>query len=342
MKNKKIITIVGLIVLILIILFLRELFIPLDPTAGREITFNIQKGEDITDISSRLKKEKVIGSPFVFNASALISNSYNNLKAGTYNFTSSMSVYEIMNKIRKGEILKEKVTLIEGWNLKDLGNYFQSNDVFSEEKLYELAGKPGKINSFEPRANFPEFKFLENKEEGLSLEGYLFPDTYEIKRNEGLKLIIEKMLSNFENKISGELGAKIRNSDENIHRIITMASILEKEVKDYEDRRVVAGILWKRIRNGWPLQADATLNYITGKTSKDLTKEDLKTDSPYNTYRYYNLPPGPICNPGMESIKAAIDYLNSPYWYYLSTPTGETLFSITLAKHNYNKAKYLK
>ena len=121
-----------------------------------------------------------------------------------------------------------------------------------------------------------------------------------------------------------------------------MASILEKEVKTYEDRQIVAGILLKRLKTGWPLQVDAALTYLTGKESLDLTKDDLKIDSPYNTYKYYGLPRGPICSPGLSSIKAAIYYKENSYWFYLTTDDGETIFSKTLEEHNINRFKYLK
>jgi UPF0755 protein len=138
-----------------------------------------------------------------------------------------------------------------------------------------------------------------------------------------------------------DLRREIKNQDKIIFNTLIMASLLEKEVRSYEDKQLVSGILWKRLNHGWPLQVDATLAYITGKKSSELTKEDLELSSHYNTYKYSWLP-GPICNPGLESILAALNPKESQYWYYLSTPEGKTLFSETLGEHNIKKAKYLK
>ncbi|MDD5433577.1 MAG: endolytic transglycosylase MltG, partial [Candidatus Pacebacteria bacterium] len=116
----------------------------------------------------------------------------------------------------------------------------------------------------------------------------------------------------------------------------------EKEVKGYQDKQIVAGILWKRLQEDWPLQVDSTINYALGDSGAKLSLDDLQFDSPYNTYRNNGLPPGPICNPGLESIKAAIYYQDSPYWYYLSAKNGQTIFSKTFNQHVAAKAKYLR
>jgi UPF0755 protein len=121
-----------------------------------------------------------------------------------------------------------------------------------------------------------------------------------------------------------------------------MASLLEKEVKSLEDKKIVSGILWKRLENNMPLQVDATISFITGKKDANISIEETKIDSPYNTYKYRGLPLGPICNPGLESIIAAIYPETSNYWFYLSTPEGKTIFSKTLDEHNIAKQKYLK
>jgi UPF0755 protein len=142
--------------------------------------------------------------------------------------------------------------------------------------------------------------------------------------------------------VSLEIKEEIERQGKSIFDIITMASLLEKEVRTEEDKKIVAGILWKRMEIGMPLQVDATIAYITGKNSTRISKEETKIDSPYNTYKYKGLPLGPICNPGFESIFASLYYEDSDYLYYLSTPEGETIFSKTLEEHNIAKGKYLK
>ena len=154
--------------------------------------------------------------------------------------------------------------------------------------------------------------------------------------------LAEMMRANFEKKLTPDLRAKIEEQGKTIFEIITMASIIEKEVITLEDKKLVSGILWKRIGIGMPLQSCATISYITGKKTTKVSVEETQIDSPYNTYKYAGLPIGPICNPGMDSIIAAIEPEQSPYWYHLSTLEGETIFSRTFEEHNIAKAKYLK
>lgn len=139
-----------------------------------------------------------------------------------------------------------------------------------------------------------------------------------------------------------DLRKEIEKQGKTIFEIITMASLLEKEVRTMEDKKMVSAVLWKRLEASMPLQVDATIIYITGKKTTKVSISETKIDSSYNTYRYKGLPIGPICNPGLDSIKAAIYPESSEYWYYLSTPEGETVFSETFKEHNIAKAKYLR
>lgn len=326
-----------LLVLLFIAVFFRQVYVPYKFGFGQNSVFHIEQGEGCGDIASRLRKEKIISSSFFFNLASMIFGVNNNLQAGTYNLSPSMTMVEILNKLSSGDILKEKITIIEGWAINDISRFLKEKDFFQPEEFAKFSEVPGK--DF-----LAEFEFLKGNPENSSLEGYFFPDTYEFKRTEGVEKLIRKVLGNFEKKIDSETGLKekIKSQGRTLRNIITMASILEKEVKNYEDKRIVAGILWKRISSGWPLQVDSTLTYLTGKASSELTKDDLRMDSKYNTYKYLGLPIGPICNPGMESIKAAVYYKNSDYWFYLTTPDDKTVFSRTLEEHAINKAKYLK
>jgi len=151
-----------------------------------------------------------------------------------------------------------------------------------------------------------------------------------------------KMLANFDEKITPDLRKEITKQKKTIFEIITMASLIEKEVAMDEDRAIVSGILWKRIKLGIPLQVDATITYITGKNNTKISLNDTKINSPYNTYKYRGLPPGPIANPGIAAIRAAIFPKSSPYLFYLSAPDGRTIFSKTLEEHNTAKTRYLR
>jgi len=152
-----------------------------------------------------------------------------------------------------------------------------------------------------------------------------------------------KMLDNFNKKLTGDLKSEISKQGKGLYEIITMASIIEKEVKTFEDRQIVSGIFWKRIKNGIPLESCATIAYILNDDKWRYTIADTRMPSDYNTYMNYGLPPGPICNPGIDSIKAAVFPKDSSYGFFLTDPeTGNTIFSRNLQEHNINKAKYLK
>jgi len=178
---------------------------------------------------------------------------------------------------------------------------------------------------------------------GKQHEGYLFPDTYRMYRDFTADDLIKKMRSNLDRKLTGDLREAIKDSGHTTGEIIIMASILEKEVRTEADMKIVSGIFWDRLKINHALQSDATLSYVldSGKTAHSY--EETQIDSPYNTYKYPGLPPGPISNPGLKAIRAAIYPTYTDYNYFLTRPdTGETIFSKTLEEHNAAKAKYLK
>ena len=281
---------------------------------GQEEFFLVKKGDSVFQIGQNLEQRGFIKNKYLFNLYVLASGKQSKLQAGEYVLSSSMSISKISQKLISGNIAKEIITIPEGWNLRDIAWYFENKGMFQAEELYEMT----------------------------ELEGYLFPDTYEISRGASLEEIVKKMTDNFNKKLTPELREDIQKQEKTVSEIVIIASLLEKEIQTLEDKKMVAGVLLNRLQVGMPLQVDATITYITKKQTTNISKEDTQIDSPYNTYKYTGLPLGPICNPGMESIKAAIYPQPNSYWYYLSTPEGETIFSKTLEEHNIAKAKYLK
>jgi UPF0755 protein len=322
-------------------------YVPKNPFSEKEIIFNIEKGEGSKEIAFNLKKEDLIRDDKLFRFYVLTTGVLGKLQAGTYLLSPSMNIPKIAVKFAEGDVVKEKITIIESWNLREIGFYFENKGMFMAEELWEIAGFPAidyskAIDLPKPKDFSQDFEFLKEKPEKVGFEGYLFPDTYEIREGATLEEIVEKMLSNFDKKLTSDLREEIANQGKTIFEIITMASLIEKEVKTKEDRELVSGILWKRLENDIPLQVDATITYLTGKKNIKISKEETQIDSAFNTYMYQGLPLGPICNPGLESILAARYPKSSQYLYYLSTPEGETIFSKTLEEHNIAKAKYLK
>ncbi len=281
---------------------------------GQEEFFLVKNGDSVFQIGENLEERGFIKNKYFFDLYILVSGKQTKLQAGEYLLSSSMNIPKIASKFILGSVVKEIITIPEGWSLRDIGWYFENKGMFQAEELYEMT----------------------------ELEGYLFPDTYEINRGASLQEIIEKMTDNFNKKLTPELREDIQKQGKTVSEIVIIASLLEREVQTLEDKKKVAGILLNRLQVGMPLQVDATITYITKKQTTNVSKEDTQIDSPYNTYKYAGLPLGPICNPGIESINAAIYPQSNSYWYYLSTPEGETIFSKTLEEHNIAKAKYLK
>ncbi len=338
---------VFLALILIIGLLISVIYLPKSTTSEKEVIFIIKKGEGSKEIALNLEKAGLINFSPIFRFYVLTTGKAGKLQAGDYLLSPSMNIPQIVHKFTTGDIIKEKITIIEGWNLRDIGFYFENKGMFQAEELWEVAGFPAvdfsKVRDLpKPKDFSSDYEFLKEKPKNISLEGYLFPDTYEINKEANIETVIRKMLSNFDKKITPELRTEIKKQGKTIFEIITMASLIEKEVKTKEDKELVSGVLWKRLKTGIPLQVDATISYITGKQTTKISKADTLIDSPYNTYKYYGLPLGPISNPGLESIKAAIYPKSSDYWYYLSTPDGKTYYSKTLKEHNIKKAKYLK
>jgi len=335
-KSQKIITAVSFLFLVLALaVFVWEgIYVPKTPGFKETKIFSAKKGEGTKQISINLEKQGFIKYGFLFRLYALTRGVADKLQAGDYLLSPSMAMPEITKKLVSGDIVREKIIIIEGWNIRDISFYLE------ELRAAKAADFSTLVNS--ARDFSGDFDFLSSKPEILSLEGYLFPDTYEIQKGESTEELVRKILKNFGEKLTPELREEIKKQDKTIFEIITMASLVEKEVKTLEDKKLVSGVLWKRLENGMPLQVDATISYITGKKNAKILIADTQIDSPYNTYKYRGLPLGPISNPGLDSIVAALYPQESSYWYYLSTPEGQTIFSRTLDEHNQARAKYLK
>ncbi|MBI4132760.1 MAG: endolytic transglycosylase MltG [Candidatus Sungbacteria bacterium] len=312
-----------------------------------KVRIEIPPGSGSRAIGAVLKSNGVIRSRLSFVTYAALTGSADALKPGRYEFSGKIAIPELVDRLVRGEIYPNErlITIPEGWDVRDIGGYLESVGMFPAAEWWETVGRPaGDYRREErlPRPDFSqEFGFLKDKPGSVGLEGYLFPDTYRVFRTSSADAVTKKMLENFDAKFTPELRAETARQKKTIFAVITMASLLEKEVPTERDRAIVSGILWKRFGLGIPLQVDATINYITGRREEP-SAADLAIDSPYNTYRYPGLPLGPIANPGMEAIRAALFPRASDYLYYLSAADGTTIFSRTLEEHAAAKRKFLQ
>lgn len=185
------------------------------------------------------------------------------------------------------------------------------------------------------------YSWLSDKPKSASLEGYLFPDTYRFFEDSTPEQVVAKLLENFNAKFSDSLRTSLTSQGRDVYETVILASIVERELQTDADRAKAADIFLRRIEAGIPLQSDATVNYVTGKSALQPTYDDLQIDSPYNTYKYPGLPPGPIGNPGLSALRAAVNPEANPYYYFLTGTDGKTHFAKTLEEHVLNRQKYL-
>ena len=264
-----------------------------------------------------MEEKSVVRSAVVFQFFAILFGGDKQVLAGDYFFEKKVPVFSVASRLSRGDYQLEavKITIPEGFTLREMADLFTERfELFDRDEFLELT---------------------------RGEEGYLFPDTYFFLPTAEAPVIVFTMMNNFEEKIA-PLQDDILESGRSLDEIITMASIIEKETGPNDDRAIIAGILWKRIRIGMPLQVDASFLYINGKGSFELTLSDLKIDSPYNTYKYKGLPPSPIASPGMESIVAAANPKDSPYLYYLHDKEMNVHYGKDFEEHKANKRKYLK
>ncbi len=301
------------------------------------IKFKIEKGENAWKVGKNLKEKKMINSQLNFVFYVYKNGEQRKIKAGEYLINSKLTIPEIVALFVDGNIVEEnnqkKITFPEGWTVEQMADRLSEND-FNKDKFLELTKS---VDYFEKKYNY---SFLESIPAEKNLEGFLFPDTYFFANNFDEEDIIVKMLDNFDQKLSDDLRMEIKKQNKTIYEVITMASIIEREVKSNEDKKIVSGIFWRRLKSGQAFQSCATLAYILGENKKQYSYKDTQIESLYNTYLYPGLPPGPIANPGLDSILSAIYPTKTNYNYFLSNPeTGKTVFSRTLDEHNLNKLR---
>ncbi len=300
---------------------------------GKYKSVIIEEGQSLQGIGKTLEDRGIISKDVLFILYSTLEGRSTNMKAGSYRLSPSMSIKEVAYVLSGGENIKStRVTIPEGFRIEEIGERLNREGAIQDkERFINLAN----ISAEEARNDFG-YTFLEGVESD-SLEGFLFPDTYKFKPNISTERVLRKLLDNFSTRTE-----ELRNNTNDFYSVLILASILEKEVQTERDMRLAAGVFNNRIKQGMLLQADATLTYITDKTSAELTRKDLQLQNPYNTYQSQGLPPTPISNPGVKAIKAAINPAETDYLYYLSAPDGTTHFAETLEEHNRNKAKYLK
>ncbi len=294
------------------------------PDIERQVS--IKNGTSATQILQTLQTDGVIGDANLARFYLVWFMGDPALQAGDYNFRGPLSTPEVLDKLVHGRVMTGSVTLIEGLTLEEIADRLEQADLGRREVFLDLMRSPELIADLDPEA--PD------------LEGYLFPETYSFARNTDEQTVVSTLVKTFRKRYESQIRPLLGNSpSRSLRQIVTLASIVEKEARIPSERPLIAGVYRNRVQRRIGLGADPTVIYALkrlGRWNGNIRRSDLQVDSPYNTYRYAGLPPGPICSPGLASLKAAADPADVPYLYFVSRNDGTHVFATTLQEHNRN------
>jgi UPF0755 protein len=292
---------------------------------GPEQFVEVPTGSGVAAIGRRLAQAGVVRDAVTFRYAVWLTGGARTLKAGEYRFDRAMTPQEVARKLARGEVYLRQITFREGLTIRDMAALFEQQGFGSRQSFVDAASRPDPIRGLDPAA--------------ADLEGYLFPDTYALPRRATAVTLVQMMVTRFQKQVGGDLPQRAAAAGMGVHEAMTLASIVEKETGKSEERPLVAAVYANRLKIGMGLQCDPTVIYAlqrAGRDTRNLTREDLQYDSPYNTYRYAGLPPGPIASPGKASVDAALQPAQVPYLYFVSRNDGSHAFATTLDEHNRN------
>lgn len=293
--------------------------------AEPEVFVDIPSGSGPARISERLVAAGVVRDAVTFRAALLLSGRARSLKAGEYRFDASMHALDVIDKIARGDVYKRLLTFREGLTIAEMAQVFEEKGFGKAAEFRQAAANAAVIADLDPAAT--------------DLEGYLFPETYSLPRDTPAGGVVDQMVRAFRNALTAEMIEAAKASGLTVRQLVTLASLVEKETGTADERPLVAAVYRNRLRINMPMQADPTVIYAllkAGVYKGNLTREHLQFDSPYNTYRYPGLPPGPIASPGRASLQAAAKPADVDFLYFVSKNDGSHVFASSLAEHNRN------
>lgn len=288
-----------------------------------EQLITIVPGMSGRDVTQLLYEQQLIKRPNLFHGLLRLTKADQRLKAGEYLLSASMRPLQIIGRLNAGNIVTHKVMIPEGYQIKEIAALLAEAGFVDENRFLTLAYNATLVYGDQPPLDLP----IE------SLEGYLFPDTYRFAKGQSEESIIKHMVDRFITVVTPVIEPYLDQTDLTLHEVVTLASIVEKEVVVDEERSIVAGVYLNRLRINMPLQADPTVRYVMTENRSRVLYRDLEIDSPYNTYMYNKLPPGPIASPGLSSILAVLEPADVDYLYFVARGDGTHQFSKTYNEH---------
>lgn len=293
---------------------------------GENISIKITNGMTTTEIANNLQNHGIINNSLGFCILARLEGKDTDFKEGIYYFRVGMNINSVLNKLVEGpENQVVRVTIPEGFTVEDIAKLLEQKNLTTKEDFCKVA------KDFAPYDYIQEAK--QNKDIKYAVEGFLFPDTYDFDKSYSAEQIMSIMVDNFDHKLTSQMREQAQAENLSIFKLITMASLVEKEAKFAEDRPIIANVFFKRLADGMLLQSDATIQYALNEHKEEFSIEDTKYDSPYNTYQHEGLTPGPIGNPGLASIEAVLHPQKTDYMYFVADNEGHNHYSVTYDEH---------
>jgi UPF0755 protein len=308
------------------ILLLNYSFSPIDKK-NLTVDVDIPTGSSFWEVTEILNKAGLIKNHFFFYSLAAARGARRHICAGEYEINSLMTPWTMIKKLMRGEVKIYKVIVREDLTLRDIAEILEKDKLINKEIFFDLAR---------------DKEFLESLNiEAESIEGYLFPDTYYFNRSMNTRRIMKKMVDTFREKVTPEMIQRASNIGLNAQQFITLASIIGKESGDNSEKPFIAAVFYNRLKKGMRLQSDPTAVYDMDRFEGKVLRSHLRRNSPYNTYLIKGLPPGPIANPGLTSLKASLNPASVDYLYFVSKNDGTHYFSSSLAEHNQAVKRYI-
>jgi UPF0755 protein len=333
-QRKALFIALGLLLIFFIFMLYWLLFRPPSETSLTKV-ITIKKGMHLKKISTMLEQEGIIRNRHFFIGMATLLGKKAGIKAGEYEFHTRMLPLEVLDVLVQGQVKRHLVTIPEGYTLSQIAQYLEDLDIVKKEAFLQKASSPAFIDSL---GLSPP-----NQGDTLpTLEGYLFPDTYYLIKEMAPAEVVKMMVHQFKKVFGPELQSRASQLGISQREAVILASIIEKETHLSEEKSLVSAVLHNRLNKKIPLQSDPTVIYGIKNFDGNLTKEHLLTPTPYNTYLRSGLPPTPICNPGKDSILAALYPAPVPYFYFVSRNDGSHYFSTNIEDHNQAVWKYQK
>jgi peptidoglycan lytic transglycosylase G len=282
--------------------------------------------EGAMGIAARLEEAGVVRSQYAFLGLTVARGSMRSLKAGEYEVPRDASTLDVIDLLASGRVRQHLILHAEGATVSELARVLESERLARAEDVVRAASDERLLRQLDVS--------------GPSLEGYLYPDTYSFVRGMSVEEMLARMVQRLRAKVTPDLLARARARGLNLHGLLTLASIIEREAVEPEEQRLISAVFWNRLAIDMPLQADPTVQYAAAKERRTLTRADLVADHPYNTYARRGLPPGPIASPGLAAIAAAVDPAPVKYLYFVARDDRRHHFSMTVAEHNAAVARY--